>query len=216
MRQLVNGKKGPYDPNYVGEDEYLLQQAKAGNAQVPLDEKQTQEMTKRCKSCAEAVTAIADEPFGNGAYRSADQLARQAAAEKKLADCQAQYRGEVLQSSRKNRAVSGGTNTDERNRIGDSSGVPTGNGDPSVAAMATDLGQGKGVVVPTAGLPNKDGKIGDHIVIVAGVVLNDNGEPVEVIYNDTVAGCNQRMDAGEFQNKVQTNAATNVTKNPVW
>ena len=53
-------------------------------------------------------------------------------------------------------------------------------------------------------------------LVVAGVVLNDAGEPVEVIYNDSVAGCNQRMDAKTFGDKVQTNAATNVTKEPVF
>ncbi len=216
MRQLINGKKGPHDPGYLTEDEFLNKQAAAGNAQVPLNPQQNAEMKKRCQNCANDVTRIASEPVDDGSAQAAEHQKRLAAAQQALDECYGRYRAEVARTSRKDRLASGGTNTKERNDMGNSSGVPTHNGSPSIASMAEDIAQGKGVVVPTEGLPDKNGRLGPHIVIVAGVILNDAGEPVEVIYNDSVAGCNQRMGAAAFGQKVQPNAATNVTKDPVW
>lgn len=212
MRQIVNGKKTPWDPGYRTEDEFLNQQIKNGNAQVPLDPKQADAMKKRCQ-------AEADEAQRAGAsmgpFPTAEEDKRLKAAQAALDECQGKYRAEAARD-RATRKDSGGSNTAERGRMGESSGVPMTEGDPSLPAMAEDLGQGKGIAVPTTGLPDKNGKpMAQHIVVVAGVVVDDNGNPVQVIYNDSMTGCGQKMDAADFNNRTQ-NAKTNTTKDPVW
>lgn len=214
MRQIVNGKKTPYDPGYKTEDEFLNQQIKNGNAQVPLDDKQAAAMKKRCQPYDDELQS-AQRASASEAFPSKEMQERQNKAQKALEDCQAGYRADAARD-RATRKDSGGSNTAERGRMGDSSGVPMTEGDPSLPSMAQDLGQGKGIAVPTAGLPDKNGKpMAEHIVVVAGVVVDDQGNPVQVIYNDSMTGCGQKMDAAEFNNRTQ-NAKVNVTKDPVW
>lgn len=217
MRQIINGKKGPYDPGYVSEDEFLDRQIAAGNAQVELDDKQKAEQIKRCKACDDEVVA-AGKAAGMEPFPTAETAKRQKDADAALAKCKAEYNAEVARKSRKNRRLSGGTDLDERNRMGNEGGVPTESGPWTVDELTGSVAQGKGVVVTTVGLPGgPKGTQDNHIVSIAGVVVDDSGKPVEVIYNDSVAGCGQRLDADKFDKTMQTaNAKSNVTKDPVW
>jgi hypothetical protein len=215
MRQLANGKKKPGDPGFVTEEEFFYDQVVKGNAEVPLTDAEVAQMNKRCEPLMKAAgdAHAAADPFNP----TPEQLARIEEADRAVADCTGKFKADIARKNAKRRAMSGGTNLKTRDAMSKGTPYETEQKLPDIPTALEGVGTGKGVVMPMNGMPMANGKTtGGHIVVITGVVVDDDGNPVSVIYNDSFNGCAVTMPAGDFDAKIQKDGATNITKKPVW
>lgn len=214
-RQIVNGRKKRGDPGYIDEDTWFYKQIEDGNAQVQLVDAELAQMNEHCAGCLkkaqEASNAV--EPFAP----TPEQLAAKKEADLALTRCEGKFRADLMRKRADLRKFAGGSGTDERDRQTAGTDAATEQKRASLDTALAAVGQGKGVIMPTEGLPGKNGKaVGQHIVVVTAVVLDESGNPVSVTYNDSFNGCGISMPASDFDAKVQKTANANVTKKPVW
>jgi hypothetical protein len=214
-RLLANGTKKKGDPGYIDEETWFYRQLEAGDAQVPLIDDELQAMTKATErermASQEATNAL--DPFAP----TPEQKAARDAAEKKLRDAENRYRTDMARKKAKVRQASGGTTTAERERQLAGTPAETEQLPASMETALKGVSTGKGVILPTGGMPMKNGKTtGGHIVVVTAVVIDDSGKPVSVVYNDSFNGCGVSMPASDFDAKIDKTANANVSKKPIW
>lgn len=223
-RLLVNGTKKRTDPTYLDEDEWLDEQVAAGDVQVQLHphmdaivEEKTKAEQKRATDAANAVDPFAPTP---------EQKAAAAQAEKELREAQGRARLEFVRKHKDVRKWSGGSGHQERHRQLEGTPAEADLVNASMAVGIDGVAHGQGVIMPVRDTPVKAG-VKDHqgqpantalghIIVVTGVIVDENGKPVTVIYNDTFNACGTTMPAGDFAQKIQTDANANVTRRPVW
>lgn len=214
-RLLANGKKKRGDPGYIDEDTWFYKQIEEGNAQVQLNDAELEKMNKHCADCRKAYgdASNACDPFAP----TKEQIAARDEAQRKLTLCEGKFRADYMRKRPDLRKFAGGTGSDERDRQLAGTDAATEQRPATLANALQGVGQGKGVIVPTNGLPTKGSKTtGGHIVVVTAMVLDEDGKPVSVVYNDSLNGCGISMPASDFDSKLDHDSNANVTKNPVW
>jgi len=214
-RLLTNGTKKRGDPGYIDEDAWFYKQIEDGNAQVALTGTESKQMEVHCLECATALdkALTACGPF----VGTPEQEAAKKEAQRKLMACRGKFKADLVRKKPDLRIKSGGTDTEFRERQLEGTEAATEQKPASIDTALQAVGQGKGVIMPTNGMPMKGGKsTGSHIVVVTAVVLDEAGNPVSVVYNDSFNGCGVTMPASDFDSKVQKESNASVTKNPIW
>jgi hypothetical protein len=121
--------------------------------------------------------------------------------------------------------ASGGTTPDGRVSILAANGVAAHQEDASMQNMEAAVAAGRGVSVDVwaGSMPNWAGQglapgTGGHNILVTGVEYDDDGNPINVIINDTGVGqCSQKIPFGQFQNALMGGGNKHVvTDNPIW
>lgn len=224
-RLLVNGRKKPGDPGYVTEDEWLDEQIASGDAQVMFDNDEIALVRKETQDASEHLRVVNGQV--DGVNPTPEQLAAVAQAEKELREAEGRARLRLLKKRPKLREHVGGSNQEERHR--QLQGTPA-EADLTAATMANGVdgvAHGKGVILPMRNTPvkegtrNSDGSLANtaagHIIVMTAVVVDENGKPVTVIYNDTFNACGSRLPADEFAAKIMDDGSqANITRRPVW
>lgn len=227
-RLLVNGTKTRKKDGkaYVDEDTWLDQQIRNGDAQLDVKGKELDEMSAFTKDELKAVTDLEVTMPLDERQRTPEQKAALEEANAKLRRKQGEYKLALSKRDRGARLASGGSDSVERDR--QLRGTPA-EAELLPATMDTAMAgvaHGQGVIVPVANTPLKPGQKDQfgleantalgHIVVVTAVVVDENGKPVKVVYNDTFNACGMEMPADEFAGKIQPKTMANVTKKPVW
>lgn len=121
--------------------------------------------------------------------------------------------------------ASGGTTPGSMVGILAANGVPAHQEAPNMANLEAGAQGGQGVVVSVwaGNMPNWAGQglapnSGGHAVLVTGVQYDDNGNPINVIINDTGMGqCGQVIPYAGFQGALIGGANNHVvTNSPIW
>ena len=116
---------------------------------------------------------------------------------------------------------SGGTNPAQRAQILTNNGVPAATQAPTMANLENAVAQGRGVITAMdAGLlpnwPAGTALQSWHAITVTGIEYDANGNPINVIVNDTGMGqCGQRIPYAQFQAALRGTPHV-VTNNPIW
>jgi hypothetical protein len=120
---------------------------------------------------------------------------------------------------------SGATLPSQRVAILGANGVGAHQEAPTMGNMEAAVASGRGVSVDVwaGSMPNWAGQglapgTGGHNILVTGVEYDDDGNPVNVIINDTGVGqCSQSVPYGQFQNALIGGGNNHVvTNNPIW
>lgn len=121
--------------------------------------------------------------------------------------------------------ASGATLPSQRVAILGANGVAAHQEAPTMGNMEAAVADGRGVSVDVwaGSMPNWAGQglapgTGGHNILVTGVEYDDNGNPVNVIINDTGVGqCSQSIPYGQFQSALMGGGNNHVvTNNPIW
>ncbi len=121
--------------------------------------------------------------------------------------------------------ASGGTLPSQRVQIMGANGVAAHEEAPTMGNMESAVAAGRGVSVDVwaGSMPNWAGQglapgTGGHNILVTGVEYDDNGNPINVIINDTGVGqCSQSVPYAQFQNALMGGGNTHVvTNNSIW
>lgn len=121
--------------------------------------------------------------------------------------------------------ASGGSVPAGRQSLLGANGVPTTQMAPNMSNLETAVSQGRGASVDVwaGSMPNWAGQglapgTGGHNILVTGIEYDANGNPTNVIINDTGMGqCGQRIPYAQFQNALIGGGNTHVvTNNPIW
>ncbi len=124
-----------------------------------------------------------------------------------------------------NAFASGGTVPAGRQSIMAANGVQTTQMAPTMSNLETAVSQGRGVSVDVwaGSMPNWAGQglapgTGGHNILVTGVEYDANGNPINVIINDTGVGqCGVSIPYAQFQNALIGGGNNHVvTNNPIW
>lgn len=112
----------------------------------------------------------------------------------------------------------GGTGPADREAILSSQGVQSVRQPQNLQNIERAVAEGRGVITShDAGLLWNTSDSGGHAVLVTGVEYDANGNPVNVIINDTGAGqCRQSVPVQQFENSLRPNREINVTNRPIW
>lgn len=114
--------------------------------------------------------------------------------------------------------ASGGTWDWSWPKIAGAHGVPMHNETQDLGNLGQAVGEGKGVV--TAHEVNVlwgNGQTGGHAITVTGMEYDENGNPKNVIYNDTGWGvCSKKLDAATFKKSFYPGFKMGVTDNPIF
>jgi hypothetical protein len=201
VRQLCNGSAQAGDPGYQTEDGAFYGAIQNGQAQVPLNDQQLGQMDATCKGCYNAQQRASSDQYD--------------AATKKLNTCRNNYMANVARRNPTTAAGSGKSGPTDRQNMLNGCGVDNELQKNNLDNAANDAATGRGMISPVSGMPDaQGGTTGDHIVVVTGVELNDQGQPVNVTYNDSSKGCGVSMSADDFKNHMQGDAPANVTTKP--
>ncbi len=125
------------------------------------------------------------------------------------------------EEGRVRRNETGGTTTDDRQKLLAKNGVPSTqvNQKTNLKEIQDAIAEGRGVITANeAGtLYGPKSKLqGGHIVMPTGVVKNAKGDVVGYMINDTGKGdCGVLIPAKQFEDSLQ-NANANVTTKPIW
>ncbi|OQW91961.1 MAG: hypothetical protein BWK78_03100 [Thiotrichaceae bacterium IS1] len=114
---------------------------------------------------------------------------------------------------------SGGTNPADRNSILNNYGVPSTLQSNSMENIMQSVAEGKGVITShdAVVLWGPKAPPGGHAITVIGVEYDANGNPINVIVNDTGTGeCGKKYPIATFQNSLRSGRDINVTTNPIW
>jgi uncharacterized Zn-binding protein involved in type VI secretion len=101
-------------------------------------------------------------------------------------------------------------------------GVPATTQAPTMANLETAVSEGRGVItaMDAAQLPNwpANTPAGSwHAITVTGVEYDADGNPINVIVNDTGTGqCGLSMTYAQFQAALRSSSSHVVTNNPIW
>ena len=108
-------------------------------------------------------------------------------------------------------------------------GVPAHTTPGTMANMEADVAAGRGVIasVWAGNMPNwavgtppvnpVPAGTGGHAILVTGIEYDDNGNPINVIINDTGMGqCSQKIPFAAFQGALRPGRDAVVTDNPIW
>jgi uncharacterized Zn-binding protein involved in type VI secretion len=114
----------------------------------------------------------------------------------------------------------GGTFPEQRQNILAANGVPSTQQDCNMANITQAVAEGRGVItshdVSVLWGPNNTG---GHAIVVTGIQYDANGNPVNVIVNDTgknPPNCSVPYPVDTYRNSLSTNNPINVTSNPIW
>jgi uncharacterized Zn-binding protein involved in type VI secretion len=112
----------------------------------------------------------------------------------------------------------GGTGPADREAILSSQGVSSVREPQNMQNIERAVAEGRGVITShDAGTLWNTSDTGGHAVVVTGVEYDADGNPVNVIINDTGTGqCRQSVPAQRFQNSLRPNREINVTARPIW
>jgi uncharacterized Zn-binding protein involved in type VI secretion len=121
-------------------------------------------------------------------------------------------------SNKRNRADSGGTTPSDRQNILANNGVPSSLQDQSMDNIMQAVAEKKGVITShDAGTLWGTSDTGGHAINVIGVQYDENGNPINVITNDTGAGvCNNVVPINQYQGSLRSGVKMNVTNNPIY
>ena len=121
--------------------------------------------------------------------------------------------------------ASGGTLPSQRVQILAANGVQAHQEAPTMENMETAVANGRGVSVDVwaGNMPNWAGQgvapgTGGHNILVTGVEYDDNGNPINVVVNDTGMGqCSQKIPYANFKGALIGGGNNHVvTNNPIW
>ena len=91
-------------------------------------------------------------------------------------------------------------------------------GQQTMGNIERAVAEGRGVITShEAGRLWGTAQQGGHAVLVTGVQYDANGQPTNVIINDTGTGqCMNYVPARRFQNSFRAGRQANITRNPIW
>jgi uncharacterized Zn-binding protein involved in type VI secretion len=121
-------------------------------------------------------------------------------------------------SSSPDPSVHGGTNPDQRQQILTDNGVASTQQPSSMANIMQGVAENKGVITghDSRALYGPAGN-GAHAMLVTGVQYDADGNPINVIVNDTAKGvCGSVIPIGTFTGSLRPGRAINVTDKPIY
>lgn len=173
-----------------------------------------------CQNAAAGRTSGAtQQSYQNCGIESSRQIINQATGGNMTEDAlldDAMNNGDA--ANERNRADSGGSSPDGRERVLDRNGVPSSRQTGSMDNIMQAVAEGRGVITShDVSVLWGPGNAGGHAVMVTGVEYDASGNPTRVIYNDTGTGqCATSVPAAQFQSSLRPGRDINVTDNPIF
>lgn len=113
----------------------------------------------------------------------------------------------------------GGTHKADQQRLLQEHGVEADFRPNRIDDLATDVAAGKGVIIAAqAGLLWDTQNDGNHAVVVTGIEYDQDGNILNVVYNDSAVGCRRRGTKQDVQAAMDKSRVTDavVTKHPIY
>lgn len=114
----------------------------------------------------------------------------------------------------------GATYSNQRENILANNGVPSTRQEASMGNITQAVAEGRGVITAhDVSVLWGPANTGGHAIVVTGIEYDANGNPVNVMVNDTgknPPNCSVSYPADTFRNSLQPGTPINVTSNPIW
>lgn len=159
------------------------------------------------------------QSYQNCGVESSRQIINQATGAKVSEDAlldSAEQNGDAERA--RNRADSGGTYASGRQNILAQHGVGSTLTDGTMANITQAVAEKRGVITShDVAILWGPGNSGGHAIVVTGVEYDANGNPLNVIVNDTGLGiCQNSVPADQFAASLLPGTPANVTTAPIW